>query len=300
MAKKSIIFVDENDYERKGLAILRVVGNLRLIGETGVGKSTFVHFMTEKHKWELYESPLSTDTSRWDLLAQDVLTATKEGTQTTQRLGPIVDWLLVPEGRDKTRPQVLFLDEFNYAQPNVLTLLNMLTDFRKQVYVGELKGQKWLKKYGVDPENPMLVRTDKHYCIIGMNPAERAGYSGTFTMNIAQLRRFESLELRYISQQTEVGLLKTKAGIKHEEAMKLVSMANQTRALYRVGRLSTPITTGNLENYAALSTKEKLRDPEIAEIMASMYLQTERPTILALWKGETTAEKLSKEEETFG
>jgi len=291
------IFIDENDYERKAMAILRVSGNLRLIGETGVGKSTIVQFLTEKHKWELYEFALSTDTSRWDLLAQDYLTARDGATTTVQRTGPVVDWLTVPEGRDPKKPQVLFLDEFNYAQPSVLTIMNMLSDFRKKLYVPELKDSPILKRLGI--KEPMLQRSDKHYLVIGMNPAERAGYAGTFTMNIAQLRRFESLELTYLTQQAESRLLETQTKCSHEEAMKYVSMANQTRALYRVGRLSTPITTGNLLNYARLSIQEKLKDAEIAEIMAAMYLQTERDTVNALWKGKTSAEQIMKQEESM-
>lgn len=301
MAKaQKTLFVDENYYERKAMAILRTVGNLRLIGETGVGKSTFVHYLTDEHDWELYEYPLSTDTSRWDLLAQDILTATKAGTETAERIGPIVEWLLVPEPRDPKKPQVLFLDEFNYAQPNVLTLMNMLTDFRKQVYVNELKGSPLLKEHGLDPKNPMLKRTDGHYCVIGMNPAERAGYTGTFTMNIAQLRRFESLELKYMGQQTEITLLKDKTGIQHNEAKHLTTMANQTRALYRVGILTTPITTGNLENYAKLMVVEKLSETDVSEIMAAMYTEAERDTIMALWKGQTTAEQVIKSQEILG
>jgi len=291
------IFIDENDAERKAMAILRVGGNLRLIGETGVGKSTIVQFLSEKHKWELYEFALSTDTSRWDLLAQDYLTAREGGTTTVQRTGPVVDWLTVPEGRDPKKPQVLFLDEFNYAQPSVLTIMNMLSDFRRKLFVPELKDSPILKRLGL--KEPMLQRSDKHYLIIGMNPAERAGYAGTFTMNIAQLRRFESLELGYLSQQAESRLMETQTKCSHEQAMKYVAMAGQTRALYRVGRLSTPITTGNLLNYARLEVQEKLKDHEIAEIMGAMYLQTERDTVNALWKGKTSAEQIMKEEETM-
>jgi MoxR-like ATPase len=290
-------FIDESDVEKKAMAILRVSGNLRLIGETGVGKSTLVHYLSEKHKWELYEFALSTDTSRWELLAQDYLTAKQGATATVQRTGPVVDWLTVPEGRDPKKPQVLFLDEFNYARPSVLTILNMITDFRRSLYVPELKNSPILERLGLT--EPKLRRTEKHYIIIGMNPAERAGYAGTFSMNIAQLRRFESLELGYLSQQAESRRLETETKCSHEQAMKYVAMAGQTRALYRVGRLSTPITTGNLINYAKLEVQEKLKDPEIAEIMGAMYLQTERDTVNALWKGKTSAEQIMKEEETM-
>lgn len=285
-------FVDEHNYERKAMAILDQVHNLRLVGETGVGKSTFVHYLVDKNDWELYEFPLSTDTSRWDLLAQDILTATKEGTETTQRLGAIVDWLLIPEGRDKSKVQCLFLDEFNYAQPNVLTLMNMLTDFRERVYVSELKGAKWLKKHGVDPENPMLQRSNKHYCIIGMNPAERSGYTGTFTMNIAQLRRFESLQLTYVSEEAEAQYLMDKTGANYEDVRELIVMGQNTRTLYKFGILASPITTGNLLNYCNLLEKSKLRRDDIADIVVAMYPQNEQEMVQALWNKKQTAESI--------
>jgi MoxR-like ATPase len=292
------IFIDENGAERKAMAILRVNGNLRLIGETGVGKSTIVQFLSEKHKWDLYDYALSTDTSRWDLLAQDILQSDgKGGVSTMQRKGRILEWLTSTKNTtgDKSRYQVLFLDELNYAQPGVLTILNMLGDFRKKVYISELESSKLLKDLKMD--EPVFKRTDKHWMIVGMNPAERAGYSGTFTMNIAQLRRFESLELTYLSQQQESRLLETQTKCSHEQAMKYVAMAGQTRALYRVGRLATPITTGNLLNYARLEVLERLSDTEISEIMTAMYPQNEHDTVVGLWKGKVTAESVMKDEE---
>ena len=44
---KQIEFVDEHGYIEKSRAILEVVGNLRLVGETGTGKTTLVHKLAE-------------------------------------------------------------------------------------------------------------------------------------------------------------------------------------------------------------------------------------------------------------
>jgi hypothetical protein len=93
--------------------------------------------------------------------------------------------------------------------------------------------------------------------------------------------------------------LEVDAKCPHEEAMKFVSMANQTRILYRVGKLSTPITTGNLLNYARLLVQERLKDRDIMDIMAAMYLQTERDTVMGLWKGDTSAEQLMRQDESM-
>jgi len=255
-------FVDSDGYERKAIAILTQVGNLRLLGETGTGKTTLVHALAEKNGWQLYEYSLNTDTSRWDLIASEVL---RDGT-TEVREGIITQWLRAEASAE--RWAVLYLDEVNYASSGVLTLLNQLSDFRGSVYIPEL--------------NQTFKRTEYHKIIISMNPAEKAGYTGTFNMNIALVRRFETVIVDYMNTLHEVQLLK-EHGANHAMARRLVEFANKTRRLYSEGELSTVITTGNLINYVKLLSAG-LEEREIIEIASAMFLTEERELVVKLWE----------------
>ena len=264
MDKRKIKFVDAGDYERKALAILRVTGNLRLVGETGVGKTTFVHYLCDKYNWKLYEYALTSDTSRWDLLAQDVL---EKGT-TKVREGIVALWLK-DNDFDKYDAIVLYLDEFNYADPSVLSLTNSLADFRKSIFIPELQ--------------TTLYRSEKHYIIISYNPSEVSGYTGTFKINIAQLRRFEGLVMDWLPRHKEVNYLVQESSKKYyNEITKLVDFAQQTRENYRKGSLSFPITTGNLLNYVRL-LMAGLEMDDILEIVLSFYPEDEKDIIRTLW-----------------
>ena len=45
--KKGIQYIDEHGYIEKAKMILDVTGNLRLVGDTGAGKTTMVHRLAE-------------------------------------------------------------------------------------------------------------------------------------------------------------------------------------------------------------------------------------------------------------
>jgi MoxR-like ATPase len=270
---KKTFYRDENNYIPKAKAILEAVGNLRLVGETGTGKSTIVSAMCEEYDWELHQYQLSTETSRMDLLAQDILVPDgKGGTAIMPRLGVIAESILTP--KNPKRPQVLFLDEFNYAMPSVLTIMNSLTDGRRNVRIPELAGTKWFPN-----GDPIVQRPKDHYVIIGMNPSEKTQYSGTIAMNIAQLRRFESLNIEYLSKDAELEVInKTVGEVDYLTINPLLKLAKWSRVQYMDERLSTPITTGNLINYAKLMA-HGLSIKDIKEIIMAMYRDDERERI---------------------
>lgn len=242
------------------MAILKTVGNCRLVGETGTGKTTLVHYICEQNGWKLYEYSLTTDTSRWDLIGCDIL----KGGTTEFRKGIIVDWL--EDTSDNIK--VLHLDEFNYANPNVMTLVNQLADFRKSIFIPEL--------------NRTMERTEKHYLIISMNPFEKEGYAGTFRTNIAQMRRFETIVLDYLDTVTETKIL-MKYVNDYKFCRRLVEFAKKVRINYREGNLTTPITTGNLINYCKMKALG-LSVNEIIEIALNLFLEEEREKVVRLWE----------------
>ncbi len=247
--KGTINFVDEHGYIKRAQAILKNVGNLRLVGETGTGKTFLTYKLAEITGKHLYETSLTIDISRWDLLACDTL---KEG-NTETRKGIVTQWLEDPEGG------ILFVDEFNFGANGVVSLFNQLSDFRGSVWVPEL--------------GRSLQRTPNHWLIIAFNPTEKSGYSGTCIQNIATMRRFEGIIVDYLGELEERQLIKAVCG-NYEFSAKWVEIARKTRDYYRKGKLRTPITTGNLINYAKL-WKDHTAEDEIVEIAKSLYPEEE-------------------------
>lgn len=269
-----LVFIDEGNYENKAMSILKAVGNLRLIGDTGVAKTTLVHHLAGKHNWKLFEEQLSQESSRWDLLGCDTLV--KGSTEV--RGGIIYQWLMTkPESPDQMI--VLYLDEYNHANPSVTTLLNSLTDFRGKIRIPEFS-----KDY---------FRLPNHKLIISMNPAEKSGYTGTFLTNIAQARRFESIRMEYLNITSELKLLTgqkfndggfelTPQKADYRIIRKLVELAQKTRTLYTSGKLSMPITTGNLLNYIKIY-ELGLGEEELLEVICAMFRYDESSKIISVW-----------------
>lgn len=269
---KGVIFEDSGNYIEKAIAILETVGNLRLVGETGTGKTTLVYKLAELLGVPLYEEVLTQDTTKWDLLACDVL----KGGETQVRYGIILKWLL--------NGGILYLDGFNYGRASLLSLLECLSDFRGTVWIPEL--------------GKSFKRTEKHYLIISFNPAEKSNYSGTMLTNIATMRRFEGLIIDYMSAHKEKQLIK-KFSKDYDFASKFVEIARKTRDLYRRGSLRTPLTTGNLINYATLYSEKSLSEEDLIEIASSLFPEDERSLFRDLFekKGEIDVDSLKSEEE---
>lgn len=222
------------------------------------GKTTFVHHIAEKIGLKLYEHNLTIDTNRWELVASNIL----DGGNSKVRKGIVLLWLEDKDGG------ILYLDGFNYAPANVISLVESLADWRESIYVPELN-----KKY---------KRGSKHYIIISNNPFDKIGYSGTHMINIATLRRFEPLWCYYLSIRAEVDML-MKHFDDYEWVRRLVEFADKVRTNYKEGKLTMPLTTGNLINYAKLK-RDGLRDNKIVEIAVGHYLEEERPIVKKLFE----------------
>jgi len=263
-------FIDEHRYIPRSMAVLRQIGNLRLNGETGTGKTHLVYALAQKMGLPLWEIVLTRDVSRWDLLATDIL---ESGTSKVRK-GIVVQWLESEGG-------ILYLDGANYCEPSIFSLVESLGDFRGNVYVPELQSE--------------FKRTKKHFLIISFNPAEKSGYSGTYLMNIATMRRFEGLIIDYLGITKETQLIKGVCG-DYNFARKWVEIANKTRTLYRTAKLRTPLTTGNLINYAKLWKHEHIAEEELVEIAKSLYPDEEHDTFVSLFEESKSAKQIFQEE----
>ncbi|MFW6007805.1 MAG: AAA family ATPase [archaeon] len=259
---------EKTNYVKQAKAILKGVGNLRLIGETGVGKTTLVEVLSEENDWELYSQVLSKDTTKWDLLASDTL---KDG-NTEVRKGIITRWL----EDDSDKGKILYLDGWNYCSNDIKSITESLTDFRGKVRINEL--------------NKEYKRTENHYVIISLNPR----YFGTNTENKAQKRRFESVRMKYLHKKEEAKYLSDNYDISRKKSLKLASFAEAARKAY-LGKnsngkgLSMPITLGNLKHYTELLTLGdedlKFELEEIPQLAANNYPREEKETVLDCWGG---------------
>jgi MoxR-like ATPase len=256
-------FIDESGILDDAIKICKVVKNLELIGETGTGKTLLGHTLADHFRLPLFEHTLSIDANRWELIASDVL----EKGETKVRDGIVLMWL-------KEKKGVLLINGFNYAPANVISLFESLADWTNKIYVSELQQE--------------FVRSEEHYLIVTMNPYQKVGYAGTHQMNIATMRRFEPINVHYLSAMKETELL-MKHYNDYDWVRKLVEFANKTRILYREGKLTMPLTTGNLINYAGLKAMD-MSDARIISIACAHYLDEERPTVKRLWEETEEAE----------
>lgn len=259
-------FIDEHRYVPKAIGILNQVGNLRLTGETGTGKTYLTYALAQKLEMPLFEDVLTRDTSRWDLLGQDIL----ESGSSTVRKGIVTQWL-------EAERAMLYMDGANYSEPSIFSLFESLADFRGNVFIPEL--------------NRVYKRTKDHLLVISFNPAEKIGYSGTYQMNIATMRRFEGFTMEYLSEDKETKLIKAICG-NYNFARKWVEIANKTRVLYRKGQLHTPLTTGNLKNYAKLWKFEHMAEEDIIDIAKSLYPEEQHTTVVRLWESSKSAQQM--------
>lgn len=263
MVKKSLkliqkaTFIDENGIIDDATKILKCVKNLCLIGETGSGKTTLAHHIAETLNMQLFEHTLSIDTNRWELVASDIL---QKG-ETKVRDGIVLMWLKASKG-------ILLINGFNYAPANVVSLFESLADWTNKIYIPELQQD--------------FNRSEDHYIILTMNPYEKSGYAGTHQTNIATMRRFEPIYVHFLSPMKETELL-MKYFNDYNWIRKLVEFANKTRTLYREGKLTMPLTPGNLINYANLKAVD-MADSRIVSIACAHYLEEERPTVKRLWE----------------
>lgn len=261
MVRKSLTqkvkFIDESGVVDDATKILKTVKNLCLIGETGTGKTLLGHTLADNLNVEIFELTLSIDTNRWELVASDVL----EKGETKCRDGIVLMWLKAPKG-------ILLINEFNYAPANVISLFESLADWTNKIYIPELQKE--------------FVRGPEHYLIVTMNPYEKVGYAGTHQMNIATMRRFEPIYVHYLTAQEETKLLLQYFN-DYDWTRKLVEFANKTRILYKQGKLTMPLTTGNLINYANLKALD-MSDTRIISVATAHFLDEERPTVKRLWE----------------
>jgi MoxR-like ATPase len=275
---RNLPYENENNLLEKAIAILTVTGNLREIGDTGTGKNYLARAIASKlnesikkddDAYIFFEKGLNQDCNKWDLIGCNTLS---KG-ETVFSAGILYKWLKAKKG-------ILHLTGWNYAPQAALGVLETLADFTASIYI--------------DETGEYLTRTSDHLLIISYNPSDKSGYAGTFNDNIATMRRFEGLIVPYLSKEAEIKLMLKEMPLStkknktetYQFCYRMATLAANVRTLYLDGTLKSPVTTGNLQNYARLFEKTDLCESDIIDIIGTLFTEAQRDTFKSLYETE--------------
>jgi len=199
--------------------------NVCLEGPTGSGKTTLPRYFAYKHQLPYRRVSLNGGTTPEDLIGHYTLVDGKT---------LWVDGILTQAVK---RGWILVIDEPNFAPPEVLSVLNALTDDEGILVLAQKEGEV------IKPHpNFRLITT--------MNPSEE-GYAGTNEMNESLLDRFDvTLYIGY-NHQVEKNILK-EMKIKSNDITKILNFTQKIREAYKEKEILTPFSTRQMMSFASL------------------------------------------------
>lgn len=205
-----------------------------LIGETGVGKTSLIRHLSQKHEKTFRRINLNGQTTIDEFVGKTLLN--KEGTYWQ-------DGVLTEAMRNGWW---LLLDEINAALPEVLMVLHSLLDDDRFIVLSEKDGE--------------VVLPHKDFRVFAtMNPSGR--YAGAKDLNKALFSRFAMvLSLDFPSSSQELDIIKHYAPkCSKQNREKLVKMARQMRTSYKKGEMEMVVSTRDLINCAKMSMDMPIR-----------------------------------------
>jgi len=212
--------------------------NILLKGDTGCGKSFLIEEMAKKYKKKLYTVSCDVELDKSEIIGKYEV---KDG-KTVWIDGVLI--LAMKEGA------WIVFDEINMAKPEIISVLHRVLDDRRTITVKE--------------HNNEDIKAEKGFRVFAsINP----DYAGTTEFNYAFRRRWtEIIEMFYLSAANETKLLMKRKKIDKEQAVKLVRIGHDTRRMYSEGKLSHPISTAHLLEFAEMLNKSNFKPIECAEL----------------------------------
>lgn len=213
-------YVDHNNW----YLLLRNINNqinTMLIGATGSGKTELVMLACKKLgvKCHVYDMG-----SMYDPVAGllGVHRISEQGSS-------VFDYAKFT--KDIQEPGVVLLDELSRAPVTTNNILFPCLDSRRELPV-EIAGGKDLRAIKVHPDCCFIATAN-----VGSE------YTGTNSMDRALVNRFFPLELSYIPEGYEIGVLMNRTGVNLADSRTIVSIAQQVRSLYMKQELSCSLST---------------------------------------------------------
>lgn len=205
-----------------------------LIGETGVGKTSLIRHLSQKHSKTFRRINLNGQTTIDEFVGKTLLN--NKGTYWQ-------DGVLTEAMRNGWW---LLLDEINAALPEVLMVLHSLLDDDRFIVLSEKDGE--------------VVLPHKDFRVFAtMNPSGR--YAGAKDLNKALFSRFAMvLQLDFPSAKQEMDIIKHYAPkCTRLNREKLVKMARQMRESYKKGEMEMVVSTRDLINCAKMSVDMSIK-----------------------------------------
>lgn len=132
---------------------------------------------------------------------------------------------------DIQKPGCIMLDELSRPAPVTTNFLLPLLDDRRTLNV-EIAGGKDVRSIKAHEECSFVATAN-----IGSQ------YTGTVVMDRALVDRFDFIELDYLEAAVEIEILMARTNIDEDEAIKLVSVANNIRTQYKKQEISNAVST---------------------------------------------------------
>ena len=204
--------------------------NVMVKGATGCGKSYLIEQLAKLYDKELITISCDINLEKEELIGHYELMEGK-----TVWVDGIVLYAL-------KNGHWLVFDEINMARDNILSVLNSLLDFRRKMTVKEHNNEE--------------VKPHKDFRVFATyNP----NYSGTRELNIAFRDRLNhSIELNYLPKEKEKQLITQRTGLTDKVILdKIVSIADDSRIMFKEGKISNCISTRRLLEFSEMYLTKK-------------------------------------------
>lgn len=236
--KPKIAFVETDNEIKEIVYAIQNRKNVLLIGPTGCGKTFLIEELARTYGKKLYTVNCDIELDKSEVLGKYEV---KDG-KTVWVQG------ILPQAMSEGA--WIVYDEVNMSKPEVFSSSHSAFDHRRQLTIKE-------------HQNEMISAHPEFRVFATMNPE----YAGTLELNYAFRRRFEIIiKMDYLNPEDETKLVVKMTQITEDEAKKLVSIGTDTRKMYREGKLTHPVSTAHLLEFARMLKFNGFKPLECARV----------------------------------